>query len=412
MNNPAPARIQTQVVFVNRFFAPDDSATSQLAGDVARELAGTGVDVVVVASRRLLTSRTTLLPAREDLDGVRVHRVWTSGLGRGLFARALDYGLFYLAVSWRLWRRVRRGDIVVAMTDPPLIGIFAGGVARLRGARLVNWLQDVYPEVAVELGVLRRGSVHVRVMTWLRNASWRRATANVALSQAMERHVLAAEPRAARVSLIPNWFEELPPAVTPNPYRRELGVPDGAFVVGYAGNLGRAHRFEGLVEASRLLADETDVHFLIIGEGAQRAALEQDVRRAGVNRWTFLDYQPRSRAGEFLRAIDLHVISLEPKLEGLIVPSKLYGVLAAGRPGVFLGRSDSEVAALLAAERCGATLAPGDAVGMADLIRRLSGDAVLREHWGQRARAAYERRFSRTVAMSEWRRMIGTLGVA
>jgi colanic acid biosynthesis glycosyl transferase WcaI len=411
MTRPATARMRSQVVFVNRFFAPDDTATSQLAGDVARDLARAGVRVATVTSRRILTSRTALLPAREDVDGVQVHRVWTSGLGRGLVARALDYGLFYLGVSWRLWRLLRRGDVVVAMTDPPLISVFAGWIARLRGARLVNWLQDVYPEVAVELGLFRRGTVHVRLMTALRNASLRRAEANVVLGQAMERHVLAAEPRAAQPTLIPNWFEELPPAVEPNPYRRELGLPDDAFVVGYAGNLGRAHRFDGLVEASRLLGDETPVHFLIIGEGAQRAALEQDVRRAGVKRWTFLDYQPRTRAGDFLRAIDLHVISLEPRLEGLIVPSKLYGVLAAGRPSVFLGRGDSEVAAILARERCGAALAPGDAGGLAALVRRLHIDDALRLQWGQRARVAYERRFSRTVAMSEWRSLVSALGV-
>jgi len=138
-----------KLIFVNRFFHPDHSATSQMLSDLAFALAERGGDVAVITSRQRYDAPADTLAPRQTVNGVTVYRVWTSRFGRdNLFGRALDYASFYLAVAWQLWRLARSGDVVIAKTDPPMLSVVAAAMCWLRGARLVNWLQEVFPEAA------------------------------------------------------------------------------------------------------------------------------------------------------------------------------------------------------------------------------------------------------------------------
>ena len=143
-----------QVLFVNRYFHPDHSATSQMLTDLATDLCQAGMDITVITGRQLIDKPRARLPVHEQVDGVEVHRVWSTCFGRAtLPGRGMDYLSFYLGAGWRLVRLCRFGDVVVAETDPPLISVVAGLVAKLRGAHLVNWLHDLFPEVAERLGM-------------------------------------------------------------------------------------------------------------------------------------------------------------------------------------------------------------------------------------------------------------------
>jgi colanic acid biosynthesis glycosyl transferase WcaI len=206
----------------------------------------------VVTSRQRYDDPGALLPASETLKGVHIHRVWTSRFGRThLVGRALDYATFYSSAFWRLWRLARRGDVIVAKTDPPLLSVVGALVCWLRGVRLVNWLQDVFPEVAAELGVkIMQGRVG-RAVRRLRNASLRAAARrNVVLGERMARYLEGEGIPAGRITVIPNWAEEnvRPVAAQENPLRTAWGLGD-KFVVGYSGNMGRAHEFETMLGA-------------------------------------------------------------------------------------------------------------------------------------------------------------------
>ena len=158
----AASRVRT-VVFVNRYFSPDISATSQMLTDLAFGLARRGWRVRVVTSRQRYDDPGARLPPREILDGVVVDRIPTTRFGRtSLFGRAIDYLTFYLSAAWTLLRVIREGDVVVAKTDPPLLSILTTPIVRLRRAIAVNWLQDLFPEVAtgVGLGQRRAGKEH------------------------------------------------------------------------------------------------------------------------------------------------------------------------------------------------------------------------------------------------------------
>jgi glycosyltransferase involved in cell wall biosynthesis len=394
-----------KLVFFNRYYWPDRSATSQLLTDLATALAVDGRDVLVVTGDREMDPDAPRLPSRAQDRGVQIRRLRTSDLARfGLLGRALDYLAFYAAAFWFALLNVRRGDIVVAKTDPPLLGAVLLPAVRLKGAVLVNWLQDLYPEVAEQLGVLRP-SPFTALLRWLRDRSLRAARMNVVIGERMRERV-AAICGPARVRVIPNWSPPLAatPAPTPdNPLRRQLGLRDEV-VFAYSGNLGRAHRFESLLAAGEHLRERRDLRFLVIGDGPQRAAVEAAARERGMANWTFLPLQPRERLADSLGAADVHLVSLEPKLEGLIVPSKIYGVLAAGRPCIFIGAPDGEVAEILRHHDCGATVDPEDAVALVVAMEQFAGDAALRRQTGAHARRASEDLFlGPRSAVAGWR---------
>ena len=339
-----------KIIFVNRFYAPDHSATSQMLTDLAAALAADGIPVHVVTSRLRYDDAAASLAPREAIDGVDVHRVWTSGFGRGnLVGRAFDYLSFYVTAAAKLAALARSGDVIVAKTDPPLVSVVAGWVARMRGARLVNWLQDIFPEVAANLGVgPTRGAVG-RLLRWLRDGSLRHAAANVVLGRRMRERVTALGVDPRKIAVIPNWADGARLRPMPrdgNPLRAEWGLGD-RFVVGYSGNLGRVHDFRTVLDAADALRAQPDIVFQFIGGGAQMEALRQTVAERRLPNVVFKPYQPREMLGQSLGAADVHLVTLRPELEGLVVPSKFSGVAAVGRPTIFIGDPEGEIGSIV-----------------------------------------------------------------
>jgi glycosyltransferase involved in cell wall biosynthesis len=224
----------------------------------------------------------------------------------------------------------------------------------------------------------------------------------------MRDFLLAHGVAAERVRVIENWAVESPAAVVPthaSALRRSLHpAPD--FVVAYSGNFGRAHEFETLIEAAVLLQADAGLAFLMIGGGARLPSVREAVVRRGLRKFTFLPYQAREQLGDSLAAADVQVVSLVPALEGLIVPSKLYGILAAGRPTLFIGDPDGEVARRVVAQRCGVAVRIGDPVGLAAAIRTMRADARWCADAGARARALFESRYEVGRAVEQWSELL------
>jgi glycosyltransferase involved in cell wall biosynthesis len=402
-----------KVVFVNRFFHPDESATSQILSDLAFDLAARGWAIHVMTSRLRHDDPAAILPALETCRGVTIHRIWTSSFGRGnLAGRAIDYLSFHASAAARLFLRLRRDDIVVAMTDPPMISIAAACVARLRGALLINWLQDVFPEIAERLGVSAARGKPGAVLRWIRNWSLRQARANVVLGERMAQVVRSLVPdRGPTVQVIENWSDGAqvrPVEARVNPVRTEWGLGD-RFVVGYSGNLGRVHEFETLLGAFELLREDAGIVLAIIGAGPQRRHVEDEARRRKLDNVVFMPFQPRTRLAESLSVPDVHVITLRPGLEGLVVPSKVYGVAAAGRPAIFIGDPEGEVACVLRRERIGFAVGAEDPAGLATVIRQLRADPSVGRAMGARAREAFEHTWDRPHAVARWTALLGNV---
>lgn len=396
-----------KIVFVNRFFHPDVAPTARYAADVAFDLAAAGREVHAVTSRLAYDGSGADYVAEQTVRGVRVHRVWTTSFGRGSLAgRALDYFSFYCSAFFVLVRMLDQGDVVVAKTDPPLISVAAALAARLRGARLVNWMQDVFPEAAARAGMrLLKGPLGGLARV-LRDWSVRQALVNVVLGGRMSVEVARLVP-GARLRVVSNWADGTairPAAPGADPLRRVRGL-ERKFVVGYSGNLGRVHDWETVLAAARLLEKERDVAFLFVGGGFHFASL----RAAGLTNLHLQGYEPEERLGDSLAACDVLLVSLLPGFEGLIVPSKFYAAAAAGRAVIFIGDKGGEIARKIALQGCGFSVTSGDGAALASAIEELRAAPDRLRAMGARARAAFEREWDRPIALARWREIIAAV---
>ena len=190
-------------------------------------------------------------------------------------------------------------------------------------------------------------------------------------------------------------------------------------MVCYAGNLGRVHDVDTMLPAMTLLQERAKnspshlaakVMFLFVGGGAKRAHLEREAFKRGLTNFRMRPYQPKERLGETLSVGDVHLVSLDPALEGLIVPSKFYGIAAAARPTIFIGAEDGEIARLLEANGCGFTVAAGDGEALASKILELAGDQNLCATLGARARVAFELQWDKVQALAKWGALLEAVG--
>lgn len=403
------------IIFANRYFHPDQSATSRMVSSLAFALARDGQPVTVLASRQYHDKAEGALPADEAVDGVRIHRLATPGFGRRrLLGRALDYlGYHLLAALWLLVH-ARRGDICIVCTDPPLLSVSVALPLRLRGAKLVNWLMDLFPEVAIDLGLVRSKGLVAGLTLALRDWSLRRAATNACPMGAMARYLAGRGIAAEKLEVMYHWSDgdEIYPVARADNRLRRAWHYGGEFVVGYSGNFGRAHDFSTILDAAERLRDRDDIAFLFVGDGQQRPLVEAEAARRGLTRIAFKPLQPRELLAESLSVADVHLISLLPALERSIVPSKLYGVLAAGRPGLFIGAPDGEVASVLAAGDCGRTVAIGEAEALARTIADLALAPEVVARMGANARAAYEASYTRERGIATWRALLASIGAA
>ena len=407
-----------KLIFVNRYFYPDISATSQMLSDLAFRLAANGELVSIVTSRSSYEDLTVNLKPREEINNVEIWRTATSRFGRWrVWRRLADYLTFYVTMLWRVYRIANKGDWIIAKTDPPMMSIPLVVVAWLRGSYTVNWLQDVFPEVAVAAGVKlpsdRLQRIVFGLLTKMRDWSLHKAQFNVVLSQSMKDHITGRGINDKKVEIIPNWADIrmiLPEDKITNSLIEEWQLT-GKFVVGYSGNLGIAHEYEAIVEAANKLRDNKNIIFLIVGGGFRVGFMKNDVKRLGLSeKILFKPYQDRKRLSETLGAIDLHLVSLRPELNGLIVPSKFYGITAAGRPTVFIGRTDCDIAKFVAENQCGISVDSGDGENLAEAILLYAEDPDRCVTEGKRARRLAERDSDIHIVAQKWTTLFASRG--
>jgi colanic acid biosynthesis glycosyl transferase WcaI len=403
MNSTIAAR--AKLIFVNRYFAPDQSATSQMLTDLAGGLAQRGFDVHVICCAQLYDDPDARLVRSEQSAGVTVHRIATTRFGRRrLPGRAIDYASFYISCAFELLKLLRRQDIVVAKTDPPLVSLVCAMVVKLRGAALINWQQDVFPEIASLLGKNPLPRWLDALLRRCRDASLRAAKMNVVIGSRMLEYFVRSGIPATQLCVIENWADPekvMPKLPSASALRARLGLID-RFVVGYSGNLGRAHEFETLLGAAKALESEPVFAFLIIGGGAKIPAFKKAVADCGLKNVCFLPYQPRDELCDSLAAADVHVASLLPSLEGFLVPSKFYGILAAGRPVVFIGDPDGELSQIIQASKCGLVVQVSAGEELALQLTGLRAAPNACTLMGRRARELLDEKYASTTGVEKW----------
>jgi len=395
---------------VTEVYAPQETATAHILARVAGGLAADG-PVSVLTAQPTYERRTERLPGRESLDGVDVHRLWSTRLDKDVLPlRVLNLVTATVSFFVAACLRVRPGDRVLVVTNPPTLPFALAVACRLRRARLLLLVHDVYPEVLVAAGLLGAGSLSARFGVAATRWLYRRADTVVVLGRDMEELVRSkvggpsGTGTGPTVVVVPNWADlddVVPETRDGNALLTRLGLAD-RFVVGLAGNIGPLNGLETLLDAADLLRDDPSVAVLVVGSGGRRNWFEAEVARRGLANVTVVDRVPRAEASGVHAACDVALVSLGPRMLGVSVPSRLYNVLASGRPVVVVADPRSEPALVVAEEGVGWVVTPGDPGALASAVREAAASGDLAA-MGVRARRGAEERYSFAAVLDRWR---------
>lgn len=393
-----------RILFINQYYWPDTASTAQHLTDLAESLAARGFECHVLCGQGAYKPGSPPLPREDAQNGVRIHRVGATSLGRGsTFKRMADYLSFYANAAVRS-ATLPRFDLVVTLTTPPIIGLLGTLWRRFRGARHVSWSMDLHPDASLALGRMSRKSPAVRGLQGLADFVYRQADMVVALGPYMADRLAAKGVRRSRLTEIPVWSRQdeiYPLPREGHPLRAELGLED-RFVAMYSGNMGLAHTFDEFLEAARRLRDRPDVVFLFVGGGPRREAIQRAKEDDGLANVRFLDYFPREQLHASLSIADVHLISMRSEMTGIVVPGKLYGAMASERPCLFVGPTHCETADTIREADCGLTIAQGDVNGLVRGLTALADDADLREIMGARGRAYFLEQHEKDACCLAW----------
>jgi colanic acid biosynthesis glycosyl transferase WcaI len=344
-------------------------------------------------------------PGTSVVEGVTIVRVPSAAYDRRrLLLRGLNYVTFLIQALRAGWR-LPRPDVIFCMTDPPMVGDVGVILARRFRVPLVVTSQDVFPEVAVELGRLDN-PVLVGVLRKLVAYYLSRADRVVAIGETMKVRLEEKGARPDRIRVIPNWVQTsvLTPQPRDNEWTRAHDLAD-KFVVMHSGNVGHAQNLDALIRAATFMRDLDDLLIAVIGTGARHAELVELSELLEADRVRFLPYQERAVLPQSLSSADLHVVGLARGLSGYVVPSRVYGIMAVGRPLLVAAESTSETAKLIEAVDCGIVVEPGRPELLANVIRRAHGGEYDLAGMGQRARAFVVSEADRDIAVDRYRRV-------
>jgi glycosyltransferase involved in cell wall biosynthesis len=400
-------------LFINQYYWPDKASTAQHLADLAEFLVERGFECHVLCGRGTYKPGQPPLPSRETRNGVRIHRVGATSLGRrSTLRRMTDYLSFYAtAAVATLAPSLSRFDVVVTLTTPPIIGLLGAWLRRLRGSRHVFWSMDLHPDASLALGRMSLRNPLVAFLAWLSNAVYRQADTVVALGPYMADRLVSKGVRPGRLTQIPVWSrrdEIYPLPRAGHPLRRSLGL-ENKFVAMYSGNLGLAHTFDEFLEAARRLRHRDDIVFLMVGDGPRLAEVHEVVRSENLTNVRLLDYFPRDQLHASLSLADVHLISMRREMTGIVVPGKLYGAMASGRPSLFVGPEHCESADTLRDAGAGWTIRQGEVDELVRALVRLAEDPELCRDLGEKARGAFLETHERDLCCAAWSELLSEL---
>jgi glycosyltransferase involved in cell wall biosynthesis len=352
--------------------------------------------------------------AREaSYRGVQITRIRPWGDHRRSIGSRLVFGLTYtLACLWRVALTRKRLNGLIVTTNPPFLGMAAIVIRRLFRLPYLLIVYDVFPDAAVRLGILRAGSIVDRLWGRLTLRLLRDASRIVVIGRDMD-EVIRSKLGGCdeRITLIPNWSDSrqvYPIPRTENPFVSEHGL-ENRIVVQYAGNMGRTHNLEVLLDAAEILRDRREVVFQLVGDGAKCAQLQATAQSRALVNVQFLPYQPYERLAEMLSAANIAVVVLESGFEGLSVPSKTYGIMAAGVAVLGLLAPNSEIGRTLVENNCGIVIEHATGATIAHAIAELIQNPDSLTEMGNNARKAFLGNYSLSHAVERYDRTLQEL---
>jgi glycosyltransferase involved in cell wall biosynthesis len=397
------------ISIITQFYPPDCAATGQLIQELATELGKQGSNIHIFTGQPGYAINKATAPALEDayplmIKRTRISRLWSKNIA----GKALSGILFCLRSLIHLFDSYWRGDVLLITTTPPFLYIL-GYLANLFFALpYVCLIYDLYPDAAVELKVVSENNLLVKLWDVFNRIVWQRAQSIIVLSSTMKERIVAKHPHLAnKIVVIHSWANphEIQPISKQENWFASQHQLTNKFTVLYSGTLGRCHDVDTILNAAKLLQDE-QIQFVFIGGGAKWSACVEKVKELGLNNFLFLPYQDKQVIPYSLTACDLSLVSIAPGLEGIVAPSKLYGILAAGRPVAAICEPHSYLRDLLADAGCGEAFDNNDALALAEFIRSLASNPMQGDRMGKAARTYLESHFTPEIIAEQYAQVL------
>ncbi len=368
--------LKPSILLINRVYPPERGATGRLLQNLAHGLQQSGWNVSVLTTREAKLDETKGLIQKYTVKSTKNSKT----------------ALGCLINLWRLWRKglkIPKHDVVLTMTDPPMLACIGNRIAKSKRSKHVHWAQDIYPDLFPKLGIALPkfiyNKMHKRSVRAMNSADQ-----VVAIGRCMESYLKHHGVTAGAVTTIPNWtdFEILAPSSQAN--IANLNVPTGVakrpdemfrdespkFRVLYAGQIGRAHPMKAVIEAAQILSDHQEIEFVFVGDHESQSYVARERTKRGLENIKFLPYQPIEKLRDVMESGDVHLVTMRDRVKGMLVPCKFYSGITIGRPTLYLGPRGTEVDQVITEYQAGVTISPDDPKGLADAIYayRTNGD--------------------------------------
>ncbi len=404
-NSQVKQHLPKRLSIITQFYPPDYAATGQLIEELVNQLARLGMHVHVFTGQPGYAFQEETAPSVESSERIWIRRSRTSQIWpRRIRGRALNGLLFCLRAGVHLLKSASRGEVLLLTTEPPYL-LILGFLAHLCfGTPYVCLLYDLYPDVAVELNVVPPHHWIVRFWDWLNRLIWKNASNVIVLSATMKERIIAKCPEIEdKIAVIHSWAD--PNSIKPmnkqdNWFAHQFNLVE-KFTVLYSGNMGRCHDMDTILAAAEQLQNEP-IQFVFIGNGAKRQAFIEKVRSLKLENCQFLPYQEKPVLPYSLTACDLSLVTVSPGMEGLVAPSKLYGILAAGRPVAAICGANSYLRQLVAEANCGEVFDNDDGTGLANYIRSLAANSQLAKALGDSGRCYLQSHFTPEIIAMQY----------
>jgi len=403
------SRVNHKLLIVSEVYFPDEQGTAYYITGLAEGLAEY-FRVTVFCGYPTVTARGIHVESKEELNGVLIERCYGTTFNKdNLLLRLINLSSLSLSVFFRLLTSVRKGDIVLAVNGPHPLPYLTKAVCFFHKAKCILRLDDMYPESLVATGTIAENSIATRFLGLMNSLLYRGEDRIVVLGRDMKALVKKrANNGADHITIIHNWGDVdtiLPNPKASNPLLNELHL-QGRFVISCAGNMGRAQAIEMMFDAIRRVETHDEIHFVFVGSGAKRPWMEREISEKKLQNVTLVSQRPRSDQANFLNACDVAMASLIPGMAGAGVPSRMYNVMAAGKPLIAIAEEESELSMVVKEEQIGWVVSPDDPERLSDVILEAYSNRDAIQSMGKRARKVAELQYSREKIIQNYRELI------
>jgi glycosyltransferase involved in cell wall biosynthesis len=409
-------QVHNKVWIISEVYYPDEQGGGHFMTKLAEGLAHI-YNVHVICGFSRSDNYQPILLKNEMHNNVHIERCYSTKFDKKrLLLRLINFVTISISIFIKSLSNISNGDLVIVVTTPPSLPFVIAIACKIVRAKCILRIEDIYPETLIATGITGSHSIVARFLSFLNKWLYNSVDHITVLGRDMERLVIEKLGRNLRenyVTIIPNWadLDLITPGIkSSNPLINELGLIN-KFVVQCSGNMGHAQGIENIFRAAELLQDRLDIHFLFIGAGVKREWMKKTVQDKHLKNITILGQRPRIDQPNFLNACDIAIVSLISGMKGAAVPSRLYNIMAAGKPVIGITEEDSEVSLAIREEQIGWVAPPDEPEKLVDIILEAYSNPEQLKHWRLRARLIAENKYTYSKGIGSYHKVIENLPI-